>query len=201
LLADELGSSAVLLSPHRLTPPPPGAKSGHHGEFNAGFVAFQRSKGGMEPLQWWCERVLEWCRDEVQGELFADQGYLTVMAREFRNIGICRNPGVNVAPWNLDERQNAHVIFVHFHGLRRLGYFLCDTGTPPYRVEPTGEQIRTLFRPYMRELKNITHWLRKEHGYDPPGGSIRRPSARIGRSPLLLLSRLRRRQWLLSPVY
>lgn len=208
VLPRELSTHAVLLSPHRLTPKPVGSKALAHGTYNAGFIAFRRS-GGREPLRWWCDRVLEWCGDRSQDGLFADQGYLDRMIEEFPGVHACTHHGINVAPWNLDERRvtitdstlhagSDPLIFVHFHGLRRLAWRIYDTGTAPYRMQPSSVETRRIFLPYIRELRDIGRWLAEQYGYAAQEGSVRHPSASVLHSPLLLLSRLRRRQWMIA---
>ena len=209
LLATELDGHAALLSPHRLSPPARGSKALEHGTFNAGFAAFQRSKGGLEPLEWWRGKVFEWCKDRMENGLFADQGYLDLMIKQFPTVHAAQHPGINVAPWNLDERPLSErdgkifagdkpLIFVHFHGLKKITWKLYDTGTAPYRIAPDPSAVRLLFRPYIRELHQITWWLRREHGYTARQGSVRHPQQSVLRSPGLLMSRIRRRQWILA---
>lgn len=209
LLREEMGAAAVLLTPHRLTPLPTSAKARQHGTFNAGFVAFGKSAGGLAPLTWWSDRVLEWCGDRPKGELFADQGYLDPMMRQFSDVRAARHPGMNAAPWNIDERNitetdrglltgNLPLIFFHFHGLRRLGPRLYDTGTAPYRLQPSKTVSRRIFAPYIRELRTVDRWLRSEFGFRPAEGSVRHPLPRIFASPGLLLSRIMRRQWMIA---
>ena len=50
-----------------------------YGHFNVGWNTFDRSKAGSLALEWWADSCANWCYDRVEGNKFADQGYLTTL--------------------------------------------------------------------------------------------------------------------------
>ncbi|MCC5024137.1 MAG: hypothetical protein J6386_15700 [Candidatus Synoicihabitans palmerolidicus] len=70
------------------------------GRFNAGVQAYRRSANTDDALEWWSQRCAKWCFDRVEAGRYADQGYLSELARKFEGVTVCRHPGVNLAPWN-----------------------------------------------------------------------------------------------------
>ena len=79
-------------------------------------------------LEWWADSCANWCYDRVEGNKFADQGYLTTLYDRTPHTHILQYPGVNLAEYNLDNYDltldshgpNANglpVIYWHMHGL------------------------------------------------------------------------------------
>ena len=91
-LWQEIGSAPLVMVEHRFS-------AGYSdkvifGRFNVGWNTFDRSLVAQQALRWWAEACLEWCYDRVEGEKFADQGYLTsVASRHPRNpyFAVSRN--------------------------------------------------------------------------------------------------------------
>ena len=71
--------------------------------FNVGWNTFDRSPAAQRALRWWAEACLEWCYDRVEGEKFADQGYLTALHRNNPETHVLQYPGINLAEYNLDN--------------------------------------------------------------------------------------------------
>ena len=100
-LWDEISSSAMAFVEHRFS-------AGYadkiiFGKFNVSWNSFDRNNIAQEALQWWAEKCLQWCYDRVEGEKFADQGYLTQLERQFGNVHILKYPGINIAEDNIDN--------------------------------------------------------------------------------------------------
>jgi glycosyltransferase involved in cell wall biosynthesis len=99
---------AIVLTPHTLTPlrhggPEPGEVTLLlAGMFNLGFIAVGKSASGF--LDWWQERVARAARvDPHQGE-FVDQRWVDFVPALFEHT-LLRDPGCNVAHWNLETRR------------------------------------------------------------------------------------------------
>jgi len=98
----------VVLSPHLLEPPPRDGQSpnepeiGWSGLYNSGFVAVGREAGAF--LSWWAERLSRDCLFCEPAGLHADQRWLDFAPSYFDHC-ILRDPGVNVAQWNIHERR------------------------------------------------------------------------------------------------
>jgi hypothetical protein len=105
-VAELARASGVALSPHVLGQPPSEAYLTEadyalYGQYNSGLIAVGRS--GRAFLDWW-ERRTRWdCLfDEPRG-LHADQRWLDCVPVYFEHA-VIRDPGLNVAAWNLHER-------------------------------------------------------------------------------------------------
>src|SRR6195952_3751370 len=135
---DELQDSAVAIIPHRY--PPRLARLRKFGTYNVGWVGARNDSHGIAIIMWWREKCIEWCHDYVDGDRFADQGYLNSFASRFRRVKIIENIGANLAPWNIgnyriDFRDDkimidgtSPLIFFHFQGMKRgLGWFIFNS--------------------------------------------------------------------------
>ena len=77
-----------------------------HGIFNLGFLAINACKPeGKKFAKWWGNRLLNYCyKDYAQG-LFTDQKWCDLIPAYFKDYYIIRDPGYNVASWNINKRQ------------------------------------------------------------------------------------------------
>jgi hypothetical protein len=97
----------TVLSPHLLEPAPADGLSPSESEiawgglYNSGFLAVGPSAGPF--LDWWAARLRRDCLFCEQMSMHADQRWLDLVPSYFPHT-IVRDPGVNVAQWNLHER-------------------------------------------------------------------------------------------------
>ncbi|OYV41925.1 MAG: hypothetical protein B7Z81_00335 [Acidocella sp. 20-61-6] len=104
----------VVLTPHVLSPYPEDLKRPEDldilraGTFNLGFAAFRNSERGRYLLGWWNERLKLQCLSDVREGTFTDQKWMDFIPSFEQNIKILRNPGYNMAYWNLHERDLIH---------------------------------------------------------------------------------------------
>jgi hypothetical protein len=205
-IAEEIRDQSVLLTPHHEGPTV--KAPGKHGLYNAGFVAVRKSEAAQKMVHWWCEKVLEWCFDRVEGEKFIDQKYLDRVPELFQNVRIASHPGLNLAPWNIGSYTFSQkgeeifvdgqpVIFYHFHALKKLGPGLYDTGIAPYRTPCSPLVRRLIYSPYIRELQKIRTWLKKTYGFQADVGTVRKENSPMKSLPLAV-SRIRKGQWILT---
>jgi hypothetical protein len=127
-----LDSAMITLTPHMLTPVddefwPNDKHILPTGVFNLGFVALARHPQLAFFLDWWADRCLKYgFRNACEG-LFYDQVWMNYVPTFFSSYHIIRDPGYNVANWNLHERmltrdatgkwwvnQQAELAFFHF---------------------------------------------------------------------------------------
>ena len=72
------------------------------GAFNAGFFALRRSESATVFLRWWLDAM---CGQRQLEAVFAhDQHWLSLAIVYFPWIHVLRDPGYNVAFWNIHER-------------------------------------------------------------------------------------------------
>ena len=101
---------AAVFTPHAMSPyngdgRPSDRDLLRFGACNLGFFAVRRSKSAQAMLHWWHERCHLDCFYEPQLGLGVDQKWIDLAFSFFDGLGILRDPGLNVAFWNLHERQ------------------------------------------------------------------------------------------------
>lgn len=96
-----------------------------YGTFNLGFICINNSADGKSMLDWWCERTLRHSKRQRFLDEFTDQKWINLVPSYF-DCYVVKNPGCNLAPWNIAERgikisdnkyftRDGHpIIFVHF---------------------------------------------------------------------------------------
>lgn len=138
------------------------------GYFNVGWVSFRCDRAGLEALEWWRARCIEWCYMRVERERYADQKYLDHLFANFKNVMEIRHPGANVAPWNigrrtfvegpgqaLSMRSGYPLIFFHFAGLKEIRPDVFLAGHLPYLAPLSRLVLMRLYRPYVTALRSI----------------------------------------------
>lgn len=103
------------------------------GIFNLGFLAIRTDGQGAAFARWWADRLLVYCHDDIPRGLFVDQRWCDHVPAFFPGFAILRDPGFNVASWNLSRRKvsidwsgqvlvnGAPLRFWHFTKLGALG--------------------------------------------------------------------------------
>lgn len=76
-----------------------------HGVFNLGFLGIATYGQGLEFIDWWGARCLDWCYDDGPKGLFTDQRWVDLAPCFFTDMHVLRHPGYNMATWNLYYRQ------------------------------------------------------------------------------------------------
>lgn len=162
---DEIKDAAFAIIPHRYTPAVENMRK--YGIYNVGWVGARRDPEGLAAVQWWREKCIEWCHDYVDGERFADQGYLQELLARFPRVKVIENLGANLAPWNIGNyRVASHdarviideawpLIFFHFQGLKKeMGCFIFNS----HRLyhAPFSRVVREhVYRPYVDRLLKV----------------------------------------------
>jgi glycosyltransferase involved in cell wall biosynthesis len=124
----------VVLIPHIATPFPEDGErpDGMHilaaGAYNLGFIALGPGDATDALLKWWSARLRFDCINDVRNNYFVDQRWFDLVPGMFPNTALVRDPGMNVAYWNLHERHlrvdddgqrwigDAPLRFFHFSG-------------------------------------------------------------------------------------
>ncbi len=101
--------AAAVLTPHMTTPVCNGRSPSeqdilYNGTYNLGFIAVSASAESAAILNWWERRCLDLGFSEGRTGLFVDQKWMNLAPGLFDHIAILRDPGLNMAYWNLHER-------------------------------------------------------------------------------------------------
>lgn len=164
-----LDVSSIVLTPHQLDPDENEIAifdnevcSLQHGVYNLGFLAIRNDSTGRRFASWFAERLRNFCHDELERGLFVDQKWCDLVPAFFENVKILRDPGYNVASWNLSQRRVAvdragsilvndwPLRFFHFTKLGPVG----DVMTERYAGESFA--IHELWSWYKRSVREAT---------------------------------------------
>lgn len=75
------------------------------GIFNSGFIGLSQGTEAERFLNWWKTRLANYCYNRPEQGMFCDQGWLNFVPVLGLDYHINLNAGLNVAFWNLHERQ------------------------------------------------------------------------------------------------
>ena len=167
-LVDMLDTASILLTPHQLTPEASTQAiadneicSLSHGTYNLGFLGVRNDVAGQRMAAWWNDRLLDHCVDDRANGVFVDQKWCDLIPAMFDNVMIVRDPGYNVASWNLSNRKIAidasgdclvngsPMRFYHFTKLGPIG----DTMTRKYAKDNV--EVYELWSWYKRTVDEL----------------------------------------------
>jgi glycosyltransferase involved in cell wall biosynthesis len=166
--------SGILLTPHTVSPMrrdslrPSEADIMGAGVYNLGFIAVNKGARGM--LRWWQERL---CRDSISAPekmLFTDQRWIDLVPGYFDH-GVLRDPGYNVAYWNLDSRRvewDGQGYQVDSQPLRFFHFSGYSPDTPWILSKYVADRPRVLLseHPTVRQLCDEYAAALKDEGFD-----------------------------------
>ena len=135
-VVEALGTSSIVLTPHIRAP----FCDAHHptdlsilqsGTYNLGFTALNNDDESLNFLRWWNDKLRRDCIVDIARGLFVDQKWIDLVPGLFSRVSILRDPGYNVAYWNLHERgvdmsgceprvEGCPLAFFHFSGYSPL---------------------------------------------------------------------------------
>jgi hypothetical protein len=105
---------AIILTPHQIAENDRAiaiadneGTSMRYGIFNLGFIAVRADPEGVRFADWWSRQLYRACYDDVANGIFTDQKYCDLVPGLFNSVSILRDPGYNVASWNLSTRRLA----------------------------------------------------------------------------------------------
>lgn len=113
-IVEILDNFSIVLTPHQIDPEPADQRGAildneigslRWGIFNLGFVAIANDPEGNRFARWWTERLHDWCHDRTDMGIFVDQKWCNLIPCFFDSVKILRDPGYNVASWNLSQRK------------------------------------------------------------------------------------------------
>jgi hypothetical protein len=140
------------------------------GIYNLGFCALRTSGEGAKFARWWADRLLEFCYEDIPSGLFVDQRWCDLVPAIFENVRILRDPGYNVASWNLSDRKvsmesdgsfavnGSPLRFWHFTKLGEIA----DVMTKRYAKD--NFQVYEIWNWYRRQVADATE-IAIPHGY------------------------------------
>jgi hypothetical protein len=184
LLKDELSAASIAIVEHRFASNLQSLAI--TGRYNAGWISIKRDSAGLDCVEWWRQRCIEWCYDTPDNGRYGDQGYINEFSRLFDGVVSVAHKGVNLAPWNIGNFSiglvNGRVVvdgeplvFFHFHGLKQLGRWLIDSGLNGYQVSMDHTTKEKIYRPYVRLLHRFEKSIDGVQGYGTTPSLLTRP--------------------------
>ncbi|MCI2401187.1 hypothetical protein [Aliiroseovarius subalbicans] len=168
-VADLLDTHSIVLTPHQTIPETdPRAiidnevASLHYGTYNLGFLALRNDSEALKFVDWWADRLHDWCHDRLDIGVFVDQKWCNLIPCFFDHIATLRDDGFNVASWNLSQRElsfsdqgeglinGVPLRFFHFTKLGPVG----DQMTRRYAGDNT--EVFELWRWYRRAVEGAS---------------------------------------------
>ncbi|MDR3524555.1 MAG: hypothetical protein P4L66_10675 [Acetobacteraceae bacterium] len=165
---DRLDDHSVLLTPHQVAP---NATFGQvrdneltslkYGIYNLGFCAVRNDEVGRSFANWWARQLYSACYDEVENGIFTDQKWCDLVPALFPRVYVERDPGCNVASWNLSTRRisfsddgvilvnNSPLKFYHYTKINSAG----DIMTEKYAGDNV--EIMEVWNWYKRAIKKV----------------------------------------------
>lgn len=126
----------IVLTPHIITPINDNLQPDENvflnvGIYNLGFIALKNTTNSLNMLNWWSNRLLTKGYNNVAKGMFTDQLWINFVPLFYNNVSILKNPGYNVAYWNLHERivtnnnskyyvNDQPLVFYHYSGFNPL---------------------------------------------------------------------------------
>jgi len=168
-LSKHLNEANILLTPHLLSPLPlDGRHQDDHdvlraGTYNLGFLGLRNSIETRRLLHWWANKLYHHCLVSMQDNLFVDQRWMDLVPAVFQGVHILREPGYNVAYWNLHERavccgepvtvNGEPLYFFHFSGFDPEKLWVVSKYQNRYTQADTGgaRRLYTRYRDLLME--------------------------------------------------
>lgn len=132
------------------------------GTFNSGFLAVRRSPSACEFLRWWDSKLQKFCYKDDSYGLFFEQKWLDLAPALF-DLTILRDPGYNVANWNLAARglrldNSSQNYLVNGQPLRFFHFSMIDFGRDMFyftKHVPRDNAVFALRSQYLLEINQL----------------------------------------------
>ncbi|WP_084181322.1 glycosyl transferase [Polaromonas glacialis] len=155
--------ASLVVTPHCNTPILDGCKPDDldllkFGAFNLGFVGVSRCQEGLAFLDWWSDRCLGHGFYEPQLGLGVDQKWVGLAPCYFPSMQVLHDSGLNVAFWNLHERQlTSHdgIWFVNETTLLRFVHFSSFNENKPEVVAKKQTRFESGSRPDFSSIAEV----------------------------------------------
>lgn len=177
-LFDRLAEDAIVLLPHLTAPiDTPGLPDEltilRSGAYNLGFLGIANVPAGREFLRWWGDRIADRCVVRLEEGLFVDQKWVDLVPGLWPGVAIDRDPGYDVAYWNLHSRRvrvtpegatvdGRPLVFFHFSGLDPEAPERISKFQSRFRWSDLGD-ARILFRDYSERI--LAEGWREQRGW------------------------------------
>jgi hypothetical protein len=181
---ETLGTHSIILTPHATQPisdelRPNNIDFMRFGTFNLGFYAVNNDGNARAFLEWWHSTCLDQCFYEPHIGLGVDQKIVDLAPCFFEGVHILKDPGFNLAFWNLHYRTISNEkdqFFVNGSSLLRFVHFSSydDEDEKAIAVKqtrfisgsrPDFAKVSSLYRSALLEAREAVDVADKKYGY------------------------------------
>lgn len=164
--------ASMVLTPHLLAPlrdekSPTDLDILQSGTFNLGFAAIRACEEARLFLDWWEERLSQQCYNDLRRGMFVDQKWVDFAPSFMGGLHILRDPGYNVAYWNLLHRPveksgsswrvgEFALTFFHFSGVVPGEPGIFSKHQTRFSINNVGP-VKILVSKYLDQLKQNDH--------------------------------------------
>ena len=116
------------------------------------------------------KKCLDWCFDIPDDSRYADQKYLNDISKKFKNIQTFPSIGLNLAPWNIANKNQTleiskslhkYISFFHMQGLKIFNQYIYNIYSDDFIVKKNAYE--NIYKPYIILLKKTYLELKKEN--------------------------------------
>ena len=170
---ETLDNYSIVLTPHIMSPLPDDDYSPKDidilkaGTFNLGFIALSQSNSADRLLTWWKDRLYDKCLQAPISGYAIDQIWMNLITCFFDDYFVLKEPGYNVAYWNLHERSIAKRNDKYYINDKPL-YFFHFSGVDPNNLDNISKyqnRFRTNDISGLRELFETYKNFLRGNGY------------------------------------
>ncbi len=192
-----LARAQLVLTPHLTRPLLGAAMPNDHailrsGSFNLGFCSARAEDKARDLMAWWADRCEFDCRVDLENGLFTDQKWMDLSPGFVDSLDVIREPGLNLAYWNLEGRTLAKkkagwtvdgqpLDFFHFSGFDPARRDVLSKHQDRIKVVP-GSPLAELLADYATAMLKNGHEQSRAipyaHARFPSGRAVTRPMRR-----------------------
>lgn len=204
-----LDSHDMVITPHILGPPPmdclePGENLFMmYGIFNLGFLALNgRRPQSVDFLDWWESRTLELGKSDIENGYYVDQLWINMAPVYYDKVLTLKDPGYNVAPWNLHEREiskdehgvyrmddGSDLVFFHFSSFNyqitdRLAKFFTR-----YQYSNASETVKSIYQSYRQKMisNGVEYFSKIDYKYGLRPALVKEKPGKLKKALFLLI--------------
>lgn len=161
------GGASSVLTPHICAPlmdegTPSDIDLMRSGTFNLGFAAFANVPEARDFIRWWGSKLRTHCYIDLNNGLFVDQRFVDFAPSFIERLTVLRDPGYNVAYWNLANRPvrkdvsgwtaaGRPLVFFHFSGVSPGAPDVFSKHQSRFGIDDVGDAAE-LVRDYLASL-------------------------------------------------
>jgi hypothetical protein len=151
-----------------------------YGKYNVQFNIFRNNEEGLEALEWWRKKTIDWCYSRSRGLFLwtnknknmqgGDQIYLNDWPTRFKKVYVLQNKKLCLGPLNTTKYhifsknntiyvEDTKLIFYHFHSFEINGLNKFTLADGAYKINQSSKEL--IYRPYIEEIKSIIQYVAK----------------------------------------